>query len=106
MLGWVILVTTLFFLLYVTTMSFKVNNSSTNSTLVTSVDHSICGKQLCDDFVKKCKGELFLFWFGEEKCFSLILSMTELFHLLHITIKHYYKLLCLSCPHCQSSYYT
>ena len=37
MLGWVILVTTLFFLLYVTTMSFKVNNSSTNSTLVTSV---------------------------------------------------------------------
>ena len=90
MLGWVILVTTLFFLLYVTTMSFKVNNSSTNSTLVTSV---IAFVENSCVIVKKCKGELFLFWFGEEKCLSLILSMTELFHLLHITIKYYYKLL-------------
>ena len=37
MLGWVILVTSLLFLLYVTTMSLKLNNSLTNSTLVTSV---------------------------------------------------------------------
>ena len=37
MLGWIILVTTLLFLLYVTTMSLKLNNSLTNSTLVTSV---------------------------------------------------------------------
>ena len=37
MLAWVILVTTLFFLLYVTTMSLKLSNSLTNSTLVTSV---------------------------------------------------------------------
>ena len=105
MLGWVILVTTLFFLLYVTTMSFKVNNSSTNSTLVTSVI-AFVENSCVMTLSKKCKGELFLFWFGEEKYFSLILSMTELFHLLHITIKYYYKLLCLSCPHCQSSYYT
>ena len=59
MLGWVILVTTLFFLLYVTTMFLKLRNILTNSTLVTSV--IAFGKQLFDDFVKKCKGELFLF---------------------------------------------
>ena len=37
MLGWIILVTTLLFLLYVTTMVLKLNNSLTNSLLVTSV---------------------------------------------------------------------
>ena len=58
MLGWVVLVTTLVFLLYVTTISLKLRNILTKSTLVTSV--SISGKQLFDDFVEKCKGQLFL----------------------------------------------
>ena len=58
MLGWLILVTTLVFLLYVTTMSLKLRNILTKSTLVTSV--SISEKKLFDDSAEKCKGELFL----------------------------------------------
>ena len=58
MLGWVILVTTLVFLLYVTTMSLKLRNILTKSTLVTSV--IALQENSCLMTVEKCKGELFL----------------------------------------------
>ena len=59
MLGWVILVTTLVFLLYVTTMSLKLRNILTKSTLVTSVI-AFQENSCLMTFPKKCKGDLFL----------------------------------------------
>ena len=85
MLGWVILVTTLVFLLYVTTMSLKLRNILTKSTLLTSViafQENSCLMTLS----KSVRESFSLFWFDEEKYLSIILSRTELFHLLHITI--------------------
>ena len=71
MLGWVILVTTLFFLLYVTNMSLKLSNSLINSTLVTSV--IAFEENSCVITLSKSVRESFAFWFGEEKYLSIVL---------------------------------
>ena len=61
MLSWVILVPTLFFLLYVTTMSFKVSNSLTIVNFGDISPDSILEKPLRDYFVKISVGETFSF---------------------------------------------
>ena len=66
MLGWVILVTTLLFLLYVTTMVLKLNNSLTNSLLVTSVI-ALQENSCVITWSKSVRESFSLFWFGEEK---------------------------------------
>ena len=71
MLGWVILVTTLVFLLYVTTMSLKLRNILTKSTLVTSViafQENSCLMTLS----KRVRESFSFFWFDEEKYLSII----------------------------------